>query len=151
FTFLGTLNVTTSPTLFARAGNNATFLGDIVPVSGTPTVTLNSGTFNLMTTPSGAVNKSITAISLATATTLVIDSDRSLGLVPASPATDLSFTASTATLQVEPGVTSTITLSANRNMSVTANQAWSINVPGGPVTGNSTLVIPGVIATGGTG
>ncbi|MDZ4782669.1 MAG: autotransporter-associated beta strand repeat-containing protein [Planctomycetia bacterium] len=150
FTFLGTLNVVTSPSLFARAGNNATFLGDIKAVSGTPTVTFNTGIFNLLTTPAGAVNKSMAATSVAALTTLVIDSDRSLGAVPVAPATNLTL-ATTSTLQVQPGANSTIILSNNRNIAVAANAAWAINVAGGPVVGNSTLEIPGIISGGGTG
>ena len=164
-TYVGSLNVTTSPSLFSR-GNNAIFLGDIIPVSGTPTVTLNGGAgggFSLLTTPAGAMNKSITAISLNSgtgiATTLVIDSDRSLGLVPGSAVTDLTFNAASA-LALQPGISS-VTLNANRNFVVTAGAAFAINVPGGTPTisgvttggviGNSTLTMPNIITTGGAG
>src|SRR5205807_2003430 len=120
-------------------------LGDIAPLT-TASVTVNSGTISLLTQPSGAVNKTFTSSLFAAATTMVIDSDRSLGAVPVSPTTNLTYTA-TGTLAVQPG-TATVTLSANRNVSL-GNITAVVSVSGGAVVGNSNLIIPGVISGGG--
>ncbi|MBL9090568.1 MAG: autotransporter-associated beta strand repeat-containing protein, partial [Planctomycetaceae bacterium] len=146
--WLGTLTINAAGnTLFARAGNNALFYGDIAPASGTPTLGVSSGTVVLLTQPTGAVPKSFNALNFVAATTVVIDGDRSLGAVPASAATNISYTTA-GTLQVQPG-SPDFSLSANRNLAVTSGINWTIVVPGGPVTGSTTLTVPGVVSGGG--
>jgi autotransporter-associated beta strand protein len=96
---------------------------------------------------------------MADSGTLVIDSDRSLGAVPASVSTNLTL--GTDTIEILPGMTSAITLSSNRNIAITAAKLPVFNTPGdaisitgvtaGGLYGNSSLIIPGSLSGGTTG
>src|SRR5205823_4367452 len=129
-------------TVVASGTRNVVLLGGVQAASGTPALTI-AGLFSSLTTPTGALLKTQASTVLNDSATLVIDSDRSLGTVPGAAATNLTVNSST--LEVQPGTASTMTLSANRKITIGGNKAPVFNVPGGLLTGDSTLVIPGII------
>ncbi len=153
--FLGNVNDSTQTTggFFTRGATTpALFFGDVV-TSSSNQWNLNSGTFELLTTPNGAVSKTLNAaakgISL-TAASLYFDSDNALGTVGASATSNYLNIVTASTVGVVPGA-GAVTLSSKRGISITANIAATFNVPGGPLVGTSNLVIPGIITGGGTG
>lgn len=163
-TYAGTMNLPATVNLYSEGGMDAIILGDLKPSGASTSVILNNnsgGLYSFLTLPNGAAPKSQTSTVINNVTdVLVIDSDRSLGAVPSSAATNLTFSTGAGTLEVQPG-TASVSLSANRNIALSSNIGAVFNVPGGtvPITGvttgglnpNSTLTIPGVISGGGTG
>jgi fibronectin-binding autotransporter adhesin len=163
-TFLGAFNDSTQTTggFFTRAGTSAIFLGNVITNSSNQWA-LNTGTFELLTTPAGAVSKTLSGsagkgIGLTTSgVSLIIDSAASLGTAPTSTVANfISITnpaaAGTFTIGLLPGAgaVTPVTLGATEGITIGgANVATTMNIPGGPLTGNSNLVIQGVIAGAG--
>lgn len=164
FSYLGTITLNATIALFSEGGMDAVFFGDLKPSGATTAITFNNnggGLYSLLTQPAGAVNKTFTSSVInAASDIIVIDSDRSLGTVPASPATNITVSTGAGMLQVQPG-TAAVTLSVNRNIVQSSNIGVQFNTPGstisiggvatGGLVGNSTLTIPGIISGGGTG
>ena len=142
-TYVGTTTLTGAVSIFPRV-NSSIFLGSI---AATGTITINGGTALFLTTPAGAVNKSYAQTTAITGGTLVIDSNNSLG----SAANQLSLaTAAAATLRIQPGTGSAITLTG-RPVVFTATFTPTFDIPGGPVTATtSNLILPGVVSGGAT-
>ena len=162
-TYLSTINLPATVSLYAEGLADAVILGDLKPTGSTTAVTFNnnnSGLYSLLTTPNGAVAKTFTSTAgMADSSTFVIDSDRSLGAVPASVSTNL--TVGTDTFEILPGMTSAITLSSNRNIAIGAGKIPVFNTPGDAISitgvttaglyGNSSLIIPGALSGATTG
>ena len=162
-TYLSTINLPATVSLYSEGLADAVILGDLKPTGATTAITFNnnsSGVFSLLTTPNGAVAKTFTSTAgMADNDTIVIDSDRSFGAVPASVSTNLTI--GTDTFEILPGITSAITLSSNRNIAITAAKLPVFNTPGdaisitgvtvGGLYGNSSLIIPGALSGGTTG
>ena len=161
--FLGTVNLPATVSLYSEGLADAVILGDLKPTGATTAITFNnnsSGLYSLLTTPNGAVAKTYTSTAgMADSSTFVIDSDRSLGAVPASVSTNLTI--GTDTIEILPGMTSAITLSSNRNIAIGGGKIPIFNTPGdaisitgvtaGGLYGNSSLIIPGALSGATTG
>jgi autotransporter-associated beta strand protein len=149
-TFLGSfdLNGQTGRAIYIRSPGNAIFLGDVTDGANLNLDVSTAGTYSFLTLPTDAVAKDINGIIQGLSSTLIIDSAGSLGTIPTTPTTVLTVNSST--LEVQPG-TPAVALDPNQNISISANTSTIFNTPGGPLVGNSTLTIPGVIAGGGTG
>jgi autotransporter-associated beta strand protein len=162
-TYLSTINLPATVSLYAEGLADAVILGDLKPTGATTAITFNNnngGLYSLLTTPNGAVAKTFTSTAgMADTSTFVIDSDRSFGAVPASVSTNLTI--GTDTFEILPGMTSAITLSSNRNIAITATKIPVFNTPGdaisitgvtaGGLYGNSSLIIPGALSGATTG
>ncbi|MEA3210849.1 MAG: fibronectin-binding autotransporter adhesin [Chthoniobacter sp.] len=153
-TYAGTLTLPLTVNLFAETGREAIYLGDVKASGATTGVTLSNNSNGLhafLTTPVGGVAKHQTVTGIAINSTMIIDSDTSLGTVPASATTSINFTGNAnntitnPSLWVQPG-SGGILLDANRNLSINTNVAPTIRVDLA-----DKLTIPGVISTGGTG
>jgi len=143
-TYAGTLDLNArsgTALLHSRTGHAALFLGNIT--NGTGGLTLNNSTaglFSFLTGANGGVTKTYSGTTiLADNTSLVIDSDGSLG-------TSGALTIGTSTLILQPGTTGAVVLAggSTRTLTVTADKSPNFVVGAG-----GTLAITGAI-NGGT-
>ncbi|MEI9893427.1 MAG: autotransporter-associated beta strand repeat-containing protein [Chthoniobacter sp.] len=143
-TYAGKVTLTGAVGIFGRT-NNAIFLGDIAAGG---TITINNQV-SFLTTAAGASNKSYAqATAITGGSTLIIDSNTSLG--SGTQTLTIASTSGTGTLKIQPGTSSAITLTG-RNVVVGTNFAPTFDIPGSPVTNTtSSLIIPGVVSGGGT-
>jgi autotransporter-associated beta strand protein len=174
-TYLGTADFTslTSGGIFTRSSATpAIFLGDVKTNGSNNLNLVVQSTVEFLTTPPGAVatktmSGGVKGFSYVTnpSGSLVIDSAGSLGPAPAANvATFFNLSGVTnATLQVLPGITSSITLSPYEGLTTSSGALFAFTVNGAPtltdstgtatngLIGSSQLVFPGVISGSSSG